>query len=293
MRFAIGNSLNKFGLTVWEIFGGQGYFNIIGDPKHGITGMEIVLEFGAIFHLELFVASGSACLVAGIYIKKYDGNFDLRGYILCAGRLSVLGIFSASLSFYLGLHGNSQVIEGECTVTASCKIGPFFEISVDCTMHKEIHGTSSGSSNQPQLQSLQAVNGTENTPDIVDSNLTKDHFYTDDFIYVSVRYADNLIPGANLEGQTTKVNFGLDRTVKSGDQMVAYLKCDLSQVPVGSYQINVFHHDKTFTKNLFVNDENSESEDMAEPAEAYAQDLATTNLMKVSARDYYASYYHN
>ena len=43
LRFGFGSPLNKFGLTMSGIFGGQGYFNVIAEPRRGIVGMEIVL----------------------------------------------------------------------------------------------------------------------------------------------------------------------------------------------------------------------------------------------------------
>ncbi len=143
LNFGLGSELNKFGITVCGIFGGQGYFNIIVEPKRGVVGMILVLEFGAIFNLNIGVAWGTAYLVAGIYIKRYNGNVEMRGYILCVGRFNVIGLFSASLSFYMGLEGNSHVMVGKCEVIASHRFTRWFEISVSCGYEKTIKGAKS------------------------------------------------------------------------------------------------------------------------------------------------------
>lgn len=143
LNFGIGNEMNKFGITVMGIFGGQGYFNVIVEPKRGIVGMVLVLEFGAIFNLNVGVAWGTAYLVGGIYIRRYYGRYEMRAYILCVGRFSVLGIFSASISFYLGMEGDGDALWGRCAVRVSKRITRFFEISVTCHFEKTIKGAKS------------------------------------------------------------------------------------------------------------------------------------------------------
>jgi hypothetical protein len=141
LKFGIGSELSKFGITVCGIFGGQGYFNITAETGRGVVGMELVLEFGAIFNLNLgFVANGTAYLVGGIYIRKYYDSFHLKGYILAVGRFSIIGLFSANLSFYLGLEYDGEVLKGVCQVTASKRFTRFFEISVSVQMEKTISG---------------------------------------------------------------------------------------------------------------------------------------------------------
>lgn len=140
LKFGLGTELSKFGITVSGVFGGQGYFNLIAEPKRGIVGMEMALEFGAIFQLNLAVAWGNAYLVGGVYIRRYDGNFKLKAYILAVGRLEIIGIFSATLSFYLGLEGNSSVLEGVCVVEAKKRFSRFFELKVKCKMTKTLKG---------------------------------------------------------------------------------------------------------------------------------------------------------
>lgn len=158
LQFGFGNDLNKFGITVSAIFGGQGYFVLIAEPKRGIIGLIIVLEFGAIFNLNLTVASGTAYLVGGIYIRrqKNESGRDLvecRAYILAVGRLRIVGLFSASLTFYVGLHGDGHILRGVATVTASKRFSRFFEISVGVSYEKIIKGAKRDEIEDPE-QSL-------------------------------------------------------------------------------------------------------------------------------------------
>ncbi|MEY8213448.1 MAG: hypothetical protein RPR97_03085 [Colwellia sp.] len=152
IAFGFGSEESKFGITVAGLFGGQGYFNIIAEPKRGIVGMVLVLEFGAIFYLDLYVAKGTVYLVGGIFIKRYLGEIELRGYILCVGRFNVLGLFSASVSFYLGLHGDGNILDGQCVMTLSMRFSKFFKVSVRCRMKKRIKGGKKQSS-APRISS--------------------------------------------------------------------------------------------------------------------------------------------
>lgn len=155
LHFGFGNDLNKFGITVSAIFGGQGYFNLIAEPKRGIIGLVIVLEFGAIFNLNLTAASGTAYLVGGIYIRrqKNESGRDLvecRAYILAVGRLRIIGLFLASLTFYVGLYGNGHILKGVATLTASKRFSRFFEISVSVSYEKILKGAKRDEIEEPQ-----------------------------------------------------------------------------------------------------------------------------------------------
>jgi hypothetical protein len=145
LNFGFGNELNKFGITVSGIFGGQGYFNLIAEPKRGIVGLIIVLEFGAIFNMNITVAKGTAYLVGGVYIRQQkmaNGReiVNLKAYVLAVGRLRIIGLFSASLTFYVGLEGDGDVIKGVATLTASKRFTKFFKISVSCQFSKVLRG---------------------------------------------------------------------------------------------------------------------------------------------------------
>jgi hypothetical protein len=147
LKFGLGSPYSKFGMT-YTTFGGQGYFNIIVEPKRGVVGLEVVLEFGAIFNLNLGVAKGTAYLVGGIFIRRYNKEHEIRGYILCVGRFNVIGMFSASISFYLGLEGDGNSMYGTCVVTVSKRFSRFFKVSVSCRMSKRISGSKSSKNKQ-------------------------------------------------------------------------------------------------------------------------------------------------
>lgn len=176
LKFGLGSELSKFGITVCGIFGGQGYFNITAEVGRGIVGMEMALEFGAIFNLNVgYIANGTAYLVGGIYIRAHSGTFVLKGYILCVGRFNIIGLFSANLSFYLGLEYDGDVLSGSCHVTASKKFSRFFEISITVRMDKTISGAKKEGKNSEQ--NMIASRLVDDKIIFEDTNLTTD-FYT-------------------------------------------------------------------------------------------------------------------
>ncbi|NHF58117.1 hypothetical protein FK220_002105 [Flavobacteriaceae bacterium TP-CH-4] len=188
LKFGFGSPYSKFAIT-YLIFGGQGYFLIIAEPKRGIVGLEIVLEFGAIFYLDLpgGIARGEAYLVGGIYIKKYDGAYDIRGYILCVGRLNIISLFSASVTFYLGLRSYNGGLKGTCLVRVKKRFSKWFKIVVAIKMEKTISNPNSG---QPTALNLKNSN---NDIVIIDSNILNENYET----------LDNL-SSANLTIKTPK-----------------------------------------------------------------------------------------
>ena len=159
LKFGLGSPNSKFAIT-YLIFGGQGYFLIIAEPKRGVVGLEVVLEFGAIFYLNLGVANGVAYLVGGIFIKKYNGLYDIRGYILCVGRFNIISLFSASISFYLGLQGDGRYLEGVCIVKVTKRFSRFFKVSVSCKMRKTITGTKSAKATNKLINEIECNGST-------------------------------------------------------------------------------------------------------------------------------------
>ncbi|MCD8740780.1 hypothetical protein LT679_09230 [Mucilaginibacter roseus] len=282
MQFGIGNELNKFGLTVLGIFGGQGYFNLIAEPRSGIVGMEVVLEFGAIFNLNLNVARGTAYLVGGIYIKRYKGNYELRGYILCVGRLNILGLFSASVTFYLALEGNSQVLKGVCRVTVSHQLTPFFEISVSFEMEKIIKGTESkGSTGEAAYLKTSTINQTGDLY-IADTNLNKAYFYHDEEIYIYIK-TDDTVPVAPKATLVDNNSRALISSVKSKSQgSLHYFSIRPSDMPTGEYELNIAQPGTAnLVKKVF--------KIVSAEADSCSEELNTY----ISLEDYYASYYHS
>ena len=144
-RFAFCEREQPFILTV-SLFGGGGFFTInIGAA--GVTSLEAALEFGASVALNLGVASGEASIMAGFYFQMAGADFALTGYFRAAGSLSVLGIITVSLEFYLGLtyaskgfvpHGGT--LWGQAKLTVKIEI-LFFSTSVSVSMEREFAGS--------------------------------------------------------------------------------------------------------------------------------------------------------
>jgi hypothetical protein len=94
------------------------------------------------------VASGSASIMAGFYFKIAQGGlFELTGYLRACGSLSVLGIITVTIEFYLGLTYASKGIVphgghlwGQCRVTVKISI-LFFSASVGVTLEREFAGS--------------------------------------------------------------------------------------------------------------------------------------------------------
>jgi hypothetical protein len=146
MRFNLSTQDNPFQLTIY-VFGGGGFFSLaIG--ADGIEEIQVQLEFGAAVSINLGVASGGVSIMAGIYYSYVHQSTPptdqvmLTGFVRADGNLSVLGMITLSMEFYLGL---TYLSPGECfgeaTVTVSVKV-LFFSASVSATMQKTFGGGS-------------------------------------------------------------------------------------------------------------------------------------------------------
>ena len=144
-HFAFCERQQPFILTV-SLFGGGGFFGIdIG--LDGVKMIEAALEFGASVAINLGVASGEASIMAGFYFQMAGSDFELTGYFRAYGSLSVLGIITVSLEFYLGLTYASKAITphgGTLWGQASLKVKIeilFFSVSVSVSMEREFAGS--------------------------------------------------------------------------------------------------------------------------------------------------------
>ena len=144
-HFAFCERQQPFILTV-SFFGGGGFFSMdIGIEK--VVLIEAALEFGAAAAINLGVASGKASMMAGFYFQKAGADFSLTGYFRANGSLSVLGIITVSLEFYLGLTYASKGISphggtlwGQAKLTVKIEI-LFFSASVSISMEREFAGS--------------------------------------------------------------------------------------------------------------------------------------------------------
>jgi hypothetical protein len=143
-HFAFCTRQQPFILTV-SLFGGGFFAMDMG--IHKVVMIEAALEFGASVAINLGVASGQATIMAGFYFQKAGDDFTLTGYFRAGGSLSVLGIITVSLEFYLALtyetskakkHGGT--LWGQASLTVKIEI-LFFSTSVSISMEREFSGS--------------------------------------------------------------------------------------------------------------------------------------------------------
>ncbi|MCK7622300.1 hypothetical protein MUU72_04030 [Streptomyces sp. RS10V-4] len=140
-RFSVSEREHPFGITV-SALGGGGYCALqLG--ADGVEEIEGALEFGGSVALNLGVASGGVSIMAGVRFTYADDDVSLSGYLRCNGFLSVLGIVTVCVEFYLELsyekHDHQSVIRGRGTLTVSVRIA-FFSKSVDLTLERSFSG---------------------------------------------------------------------------------------------------------------------------------------------------------
>jgi len=138
-RFAFSERESPFNITV-SLLGGGGFFGIAVGPD-GVEMLEASIEVGAQCSIDLFVASGSVHIMAGVYLKLdlTTHASQLTGYLRAGGSLDVLGLISVSVEFYLGFtyyFGPPCKIAGEATVTIEIDI-LFFSVSVQASLRRE------------------------------------------------------------------------------------------------------------------------------------------------------------
>ena len=141
LRVNLSTRENPFLLAI-DLFTGGGFFGIALGAD-GIELLEASLEFGASASINLGVASGGVSIVAGIYFALQTtptNSVQLTGFLRADGNLSVLGIVSISVEFYLGLtYLNPGQASGTATVTVEVSVLCFSK-SVSMTMQKTIGG---------------------------------------------------------------------------------------------------------------------------------------------------------
>ena len=148
-RFAFCTRDDPFLLTV-SMFGGGGFFGIALSPT-GIEILEVSLEFGGSLSFDIGVASGGVYVMAGIYFKMEGDEVELTGYLELGGAVSVLGLITLSIEFYLGLTYQSagNKVWGQATLTVHIEM-LFFSIPVEMTVERQFAGDES----DPTFQQL-------------------------------------------------------------------------------------------------------------------------------------------
>ncbi len=145
---------NPFLLTV-SCFGGGGYFLMV-TTLQGIQSVEAAFEFGAAISLDVGVASGGVSVMGGFYFKvekvhKTITGVDheltqvtLTGYLRINGQLSILGLITVSLEFYLAFSAvfvgdKVEKLVGEATLKVKIEI-LFFSKTVSVSVRRELKG---------------------------------------------------------------------------------------------------------------------------------------------------------
>jgi hypothetical protein len=146
VRFNFAEREDPFSLTV-SLLGGGGFF-VIGLDSGGVREIEAALEFGAAIAFDIGVASGGVYVKAGIYfhwlVEGGDGMVELTGYVEMGGELSVLGLITVSVTFYLALSyhkaGGMAELRGTATLTIEIEI-LFFSTSVELRVERRFGGS--------------------------------------------------------------------------------------------------------------------------------------------------------
>ncbi|HET7474947.1 MAG TPA: hypothetical protein VFJ97_02865 [Dermatophilaceae bacterium] len=143
LRFALSERHHPFLVTV-TLFGGGGFF-ALGVSAAGVEEIEASIEFGGNVSLNLGVASGGVYVMAGVYFAmSATKGTELTGYLRCGGYLSVLGLISISLEFYLAFTyrdkgGGRSEIWGQASLTVSVKV-VCFSTSVTLSVERRFAG---------------------------------------------------------------------------------------------------------------------------------------------------------
>lgn len=145
---------NPFLLTV-SCFGGGGFFMMVTTLK-GLQSIEAAFEFGAAMSLNVGVASGGVSVMGGFYFKMELVNIEvngqteeiaestLTGYLRINGHLSILGLITVSLEFYLAFTAvfsgdKVEKLEGLATLKVKVEV-LFFSKTVSVTVRRELKG---------------------------------------------------------------------------------------------------------------------------------------------------------
>lgn len=120
----------------------------------GVEEIEAGIEFGGNVSLNLGVASGGVYVMAGVYFGKTAEVCVLTGYLRCGGYLSVLGLISVSLEFYLAFTwrrkaGGGSEVWGQASLRVSVSVCGFSK-SVELSIERRF----AGASGDPTLEAV-------------------------------------------------------------------------------------------------------------------------------------------
>jgi hypothetical protein len=130
------------GQVLVSLFGG-GVFFAITLSTLGVQGVEMAMEFGAGISLNVGVASGSVTVMGGVYYQKSGAEVLFSAYIRMVGKVSVLGLISIGVEFYLALEyypSPDDKLFGVAALKVKVKVA-FFSKTVTLEVRREFKGT--------------------------------------------------------------------------------------------------------------------------------------------------------
>jgi hypothetical protein len=160
--FSFASKEHQFLVTV-SMFGGGGYITLVLG-LHAVQQVTASVEFAGSFGLDLYVASGSITLTAGIYYE-YDATtgVQLTGFVKLVGTIQVLGIISVTVELdltltYQALPSGQNYVSGTATLSLSIHV-IFFTISIPITIHKQFSGSGTAPPAAPAIERYIPVQG--------------------------------------------------------------------------------------------------------------------------------------
>lgn len=144
LRFNFSEQHNPFQVAAYGVTGGA--FLALHIGLDGIERVEASVELGGSLALNLGVASGAVFLMIGIHMtmEGKKNEVTLGGYVRTGGALSVLGLITVSVEFYMELAYlfASNMMRGEASLTVKVKV-LFFSKKVTLTVVRELGAPSS------------------------------------------------------------------------------------------------------------------------------------------------------
>lgn len=123
-RFNFNEPQHPFTVSIAP-FGGGGSFSLAVGPD-GLESLNASLEFGGNLSANLVVASGNLHVMGGIAIGYEKTGSHLTAYLRAGGSVTVLGFFSVSVEFYIGMEFFPGDLSG-----AGCKLAGVASLSVE------------------------------------------------------------------------------------------------------------------------------------------------------------------
>lgn len=152
LTFALSSRDDPCLVTV-SLFAGGAYLSLTVSTD-GPIRLEAAIEFGGNFSLDLGVASGGVHVLAGIYFSLQGSAASLGGYLRAGGAVTVLGIVTISVEFYLILGftkaaNGTKTVWGEATLTVGVEV-LFLRQDVSLHVRREF----AGSAGDPTFEDL-------------------------------------------------------------------------------------------------------------------------------------------